>query len=273
MRRALEDLPPPDPTLHPTGDEGVGGTRGRNELRLLEHFGLCPSSHVLDVGCGIGRLAYECASYLDTDATYTGLDIAPPVIDWLNTHYAPRLPGFRFDLLDVYNERYRPDGDVSPEQIRFPYENDRFTVACAFEVFMHVSLDGVRHYLREIARVLRPGGVAVVTLVVIYPNEQNRRPLLPRIAGPVAQRGRAYECVGDGEYSRFPERTSTSMAYDVGLIRSAIASAGLDDVELIKGFMHTPLRRPGLNPAIEPPPVSHPCDVFAAHKRAAVNLD
>jgi hypothetical protein len=107
---------------------------------------------------------------------------------------------------------------------------------------------------------------------VIYPNEQNRRPLLPRIAGPEAQRGRAYERVDDGVYSRFPERTSTSMAYDVGLIRSAVATAGLDEVDLVKGFMHTPLRRPGLTPAIERPPTAHPCDVVAARKPAVTDL-
>ena len=36
MRRELEDLPRPDPTLHQTGSEGHDGHRGRNELRTLE---------------------------------------------------------------------------------------------------------------------------------------------------------------------------------------------------------------------------------------------
>ena len=101
MRSAQADLPRPDPTLHKTGSEGLDGNRGLRELRLLEHFGLQPSSDLLDIGCGIGRLAYECASFLDSEATYTGIDIAPVAIDWLNANYAPHLPGFRFDLLNV----------------------------------------------------------------------------------------------------------------------------------------------------------------------------
>src|SRR4051794_36700647 len=108
MRCAQEDLPPPDPDLHETGAH-IDGQRGEMELRLLEHFGMRPSSDILDVGCGIGRLAYECAPYLDDDATYTGLDIEPTVIDWLNANYAPRLPGFRFDLLEVFSGKYRPE--------------------------------------------------------------------------------------------------------------------------------------------------------------------
>src|SRR4051794_18307903 len=100
MPRARDDLPRPDTGLHPAGND-VGGDRGMKELRLLEFFGMQPSFDILDIGCGIGRLAYECASYLNEDATYTGVDIAPNVRDWLNTHYASRLDGFRFDLLDV----------------------------------------------------------------------------------------------------------------------------------------------------------------------------
>src|SRR4051794_7259058 len=209
MARAREDLPRPDTRLHQTGDD-VGGQRGIKELRLLEFFGMQPSFDILDIGCGIGRLAYECAAYLDDDATYTGVDIAPTVIDWLNTHYAPRLANFRFDLLDVHSERYRPEGDVSPDDIQLPYADASFDMVCAFEVFMHLPLAGVRNYLREIARVLRPERVAVVTMVVIYPLESMRERILPRIGGPEAHRGRPYVRVDDGVYTRYPERTATS---------------------------------------------------------------
>ena len=263
MRCAPGELPPPDPTLHQTGSEGRDGNRGLRELRLLEHFGMRPSSDILDVGCGIGRLAYECASYLDDDATYTGLDIAPVAIDWLNANYAPRLPGFRFDLLDVQNERYRPEGTVGPDEVRFPYDDDSFDVVCAFEVFMHVSLEGVRNYLREIARVLRPDGLAVVTLVAIYPGERLER----RHQGP-----REYVQIADGVHTLFPNREAMSMAYDVGLFRSLLAEAGLDEVELVKGRVHIPRdRRPIAKPGIDLPPISHPCDLFATRKPAALD--
>ena len=67
-------LPRPDPTLHPVGGPSTG--RGPNQLSLLRHWGLRPSARVLEIGCGVGRLAYELASYLD-GGSYTGFDISP----------------------------------------------------------------------------------------------------------------------------------------------------------------------------------------------------
>jgi SAM-dependent methyltransferase len=260
MQRTRGDVPPPVPALHKTGSEGLDGNRGTNELRLLDHFGMTPSSDILDVGCGFGRLAYECASYLDDEATYTGFDIAPIAIDWLNTHYAPRLPGFRFDLLDVHNERYRPDGGVQEGGVRFPYEDDRYDVVCAFEVFMHLSLEGVRNYLHEIARVLRPGGLAVVTLVAIYPGEEE-----------LSHDGRAYVPIGEGMHTRFPRRTNLSMAYDLDVVRGLLTEAGLDEVDLIKGLVHIPPDRRPAAAWVGPRPLTHGCDLFATRKPAAAS--
>lgn len=299
MRAAPADLPRPDPSLHQTGSEGLDGNRGLNELRLLEHFGMQPSSDILDVGCGIGRLAYECAGYLDEAATYAGLDIAPAPVEWLTANYGPRLPGFRFDLLDVRSERYRPGGALGPEQVRFPYDDDRFDVVCAFEVFMHLSLEGVRNYLGEIARVLRPGGLAVVTFVAVYPGEPG-----------LNHGGRTYVEVAEGVHTLFPRRTAVSMAYDIGLVRSLVAATPLEEVQLIRGRIHTPAEdRPGVEQVrrnrrreriralldegradtiellnrrilsgdtpqpsepsgVELPPLSHPCDLLACRKRA-----
>jgi len=258
VRCARGELPRPDRGLHKTGidSDRTEPPRGLKELHLLEHFGMRPSSDVLDVGCGIGRLTYECAWYLDDHASYAGLDISRTVINWLNTNYAPRLPGFRFDFLDVYNESYRRKGSVKPEQVRLPYEDRQFDVVCAFEVFMHVSLDGIRNYLREMTRVLRPGGLAVVTFVGVYPDE------------PVVSFDAEYVPVGPGIYTTKPNGMSSDMAYDIDLVRSAVSDAGLDEVGSVKGRTHTPLdRRPGWwAPEIEFPPIYHGCDVLAARK-------
>jgi SAM-dependent methyltransferase len=216
-----------------------------------------PSSDILDIGCGIGRLAYECAGFLDDDATYTGLDIAPAPIDWLNANYAPHLPGFRFDLLDVHSPRYRPDGAVGSHDVTLPYDEAAFDVVCAYEVFMHVTLEGIGNYLREIGRVLRPGGLGVVTLVVLYPGE----PLPDFFRRP-------YKKVSEGVYTRSPRRKNVSMAYDIGFIRPMFEAAGLDEVELIKGRIHIPwAERPGVAEGVAIDPLSHACDLFALRKR------
>jgi SAM-dependent methyltransferase len=247
MRCVRGELPLPDPEMHDVGDDDAG-RRGPKQLALLQHFGLTPADDVLEVGCGLGRLAYELATYLDDRATYTGFDIAPAAIAWLDAEYAPRLPGFRFDLLDVQSTRYRPDGADSAERVRFPYDDAAFDVACAFEVFMHLSLAGVANYLAEVARVLRPGGLAVVTFMAVYPDETE-----PRHAG------RTFAAIADGVYTRFPDRAAMSMGYDVALIRRLLTDAGLEEVGAIKGHWHTPLRK-----VVEQP--AHNCDLFAARR-------
>src|SRR6478672_3358237 len=97
-------VPPPDPTLHKVGKED-GGRRGVKQLDLLRMFGLNRDSHVLEIGCGVGRLAYELSDQLGPSGAYVGFDISKTAIDWLNEHYAPRLPNFSFDLADVLNPR------------------------------------------------------------------------------------------------------------------------------------------------------------------------
>ena len=115
----MSTLPLPDPALHDVGLDD-GGQRGAKQVRLLEHVGLAPSTDLLEIGCGLGRLAYELATYFD-GGSYTGFDISAEAIDWLNAEYAPRLPGFRFDLLDVASARYRPDGEQPAASVRFPW--------------------------------------------------------------------------------------------------------------------------------------------------------
>lgn len=49
---------------------------------------------------------------------------------------APRLAGFRFDLLDVQNPMFHPEGAGSPETARLPYEPHPLVLACAVAVFI-----------------------------------------------------------------------------------------------------------------------------------------
>ena len=47
---------------------------------------------VLDVGCGIGRMAIPLARYLNTDGKYEGFDIIPENIAWCQRAITPRYP-------------------------------------------------------------------------------------------------------------------------------------------------------------------------------------
>jgi len=240
-------LPQPDTTLHPVG--GVSAERGANQVRLLRHCGMQPSAHVLEIGCGVGRLAYELASFLDDTGGYAGFDISPKAIAWLNEHYAPRLPNFRFEQVDARNVRYRPGRGTEAESIRFPYDDEAFDVACAFAVFMHMQLPEIANYFEEIGRVLNTDGFAVTTFRSIGAGEQ-----------PPRTRDRDWVAVGDGVYSIFPETPGRALAYDDALVRATIDGAGLDLVEAVPGRWHN---QP---PALDGPP-SLGADVYIVKRR------
>src|SRR5690349_1101666 len=56
-----------------TGDEFLG--------HLVDLAGLEPTSDVVDIGCGIGRIARPLAGYLTT-GSYAGFDVDPRGIAW-----------------------------------------------------------------------------------------------------------------------------------------------------------------------------------------------
>jgi SAM-dependent methyltransferase len=139
--------------------------RTGNELAgLLYSNGATPDSTVLDIGCGYGRLAIGLLGRPTPHrGPYIGFDILAPHTNWCRNNITPRAPGFRFEHLDAINDRYNPKGTLSPEELRFPVEARSVDVAAAFSVFTHLYRATIEHYLDELRRVLRPGGVAVTT--------------------------------------------------------------------------------------------------------------
>ncbi len=137
-------------------------------LKVLESAaGLTPSSRVLDVGCGIGRLAIPMAGFLDQDGGYEGFDIVPEGIEWCQQHISSPHDNVHFTLADLYNKEYNPKGSVPPAEYRFPYEDDAFDLVVLFSVFTHMLPDDVDRYVSEIARVLKKDGRVFATYYVI----------------------------------------------------------------------------------------------------------
>lgn len=124
---------------------------------------LRPDASVLDVGCGIGRVAVPLTKYLSSNGTYQGFDIVQQGIDWCRANIEPDHPNFHFTWVNLYNFMYNPHGVEQASQFAFPYADQSFDFVIATSVFTHLRVADMRNYLREIARVQRIGGTSFVT--------------------------------------------------------------------------------------------------------------
>lgn len=213
-----------DPLRPPRWLHFVGG--GDFDLvgaHFLDYFqrlgGLQPDADVLDIGCGVGRMALPLTGYLSPQGSYNGFDIVRPGIVWCQRRITPRFPHFQFTHADVYNAEYNPGGRFRAGEYRFPYLNAEFDFVFLTSVFTHMLPADVQHYLREIRRVLRPGGRCLATFFLLNPTQR----VLMR--GPHSLFNFRY--AGPGYFTTTPERPEAAVAYDEASLWAMIAAAGL----------------------------------------------
>jgi SAM-dependent methyltransferase len=152
-----------DPLTPPKGKVFFGGgdfNRVGEEFfgYFVELGGLKPDERVLDVGCGIGRMAVPLTRYLSDRGSYEGIDVFPKGIAWCQENITPKYPNFRFRIADVKNKEYNPGGRFAASEYEFPYADASFDFVLLTSVFTHLLPDEVENYLSEIRRVLAPGG-------------------------------------------------------------------------------------------------------------------
>jgi ubiquinone/menaquinone biosynthesis C-methylase UbiE len=124
------------------------------ELDFLARY--ATSRTVLEVGCGTGLLLERMHRFAREAC---GIDLSEGM-----------LARARARGLDVVQ------GSVTA----LPFADDRFDVACSFKVLAHVR--EIRHALREMLRVVRPGG----TVVAEFYNRRSIRALVKRFGPPGA---------------------------------------------------------------------------------------
>lgn len=135
--------------------------------RLKVVAGLGPSSRVLDIGCGLGRVAWPLGRELGPDGSYDGFDTAQSYIDWCANGLALDPQRVRFHWFDIYNSVYNPTGTINGENLVFPWPDGAFTLAIATSLFTHLSPEGTVNYLREVARTLETGGRLFASFFVL----------------------------------------------------------------------------------------------------------
>lgn len=161
-----DELIPPKETIF--GGDGDFKKIGEEFLRhFIELGGLGPSERVLDVGCGIGRMASPLTKYLNKRGSYEGFDIVSKGVNWCKENISLKYPNFNFQLADVFNKHYNPDGKHKASEYKFPYEDNSFDFVFLTSVFTHMLPDDLENYLKEISRVMKKGGRCLITYFLL----------------------------------------------------------------------------------------------------------
>jgi SAM-dependent methyltransferase len=166
-----DDLVPPKELIH-VGDDDFRAIGDLFLPLLVELGGLMPDDRVLDVGCGIGRMAVPLLSYLDEHGSYEGFDVVAPGIEWSKENISSRSLKFNFQWVDVYNAVYNPGGKLESSSFRFPYEDEAFDFVFLASVFTHMLPEGMANYFSEIARVLKDDGRSLITFFLLNPESR-----------------------------------------------------------------------------------------------------
>lgn len=147
--RGFHLLPPADLRLRVGSTDSAGNwwTQGRNSAaRVLEIFGAEPDGLILDWGCGSGRTYHWLHVHPRWRDAWRGCDVDAKAIRWLESK------GFA--------DRVAVCDDLPP----LPYPDGGFAGLYNFSVLTHVHPDRHRVWYAELARVLRSGARAHVTV-------------------------------------------------------------------------------------------------------------
>jgi SAM-dependent methyltransferase len=194
---------------------------------LADIAGLTPSSRVLDVGSGMGRLAAAMSSFLDETGSYVGLDILPDAVKWCSENIVGGHDNVHFLLADVRNGEYNPHGKIEAAEFRFPFDDESVDLVVLDSVFTHMLPTELEHYLGEITRVLKPGGRCFATYYLL--TEQSRELMATKDSTlNFKQHFGPYSVTS----ARVPE---LAVGYDEGYVEELYARLGLKS-EIYLGF-------------------------------------
>jgi SAM-dependent methyltransferase len=135
--------------------------------QLLAWSAFAREGEIVDLGCGPGAMALALAGDLAPGARYVGIDVHAPSIAWCRRRFAGDAR-FRFEDSEVVSAYGR--GRVALADYRLPIDDGSADLVLAKSLFTHLSESEAERYFSEIARILAPGGRALVTAFLFGEN-------------------------------------------------------------------------------------------------------
>jgi SAM-dependent methyltransferase len=231
-------VPPP----HLMRQEGINVLEewfrwGEEWSMLLRFYGhIAKTSSVLEIGCGLGRVAFPLRYILTEEGTYRGFEICANKVEYLQQTFQKAYPNFQFTWADVHNTEYNPSGTTPAKSYRFPYEDNQFDLVYAASVFTHMLPEATQNYFYEAGRVLKPGGRCVFSFFLL----DHYQPGHPRPLGfsrSAFNLDYSYQDYGSDFAIAMPNNPENMTGYKIDLLGRFATDAGLSWAEEpITGF-------------------------------------
>lgn len=196
-------------------------------MLLRVYGGINQDSRVLEIGCGLGRIAFPLRYILLSNGSYDGFEICKFKVKFLEKKFNQTYPKFRFVWTNIHNTYYNPEGEIDAKSYHFPYEDSSLDIVFAASVFTHMLPDAAQNYFQETFRVLKPGGRAVFSFFIL----DNYRPKQPRPLGfsqPDFDFDHFYGSYDNGFRIVSPQNPEYMTAYGISLIERFVVQSGLE---------------------------------------------
>lgn len=187
-----------------------------NQLQLA---GLRSDHTLLDVGCGYGRLVYGLEKELEFSGEYYGFDILSKHINWCQKNIQTVMPNYRFQHLDIQNDRYNPNGKYKADAWVFDRLPKGFDFACLFSVFTHMYESEIANYLKQIHSVLSDEGRCFATFFLF---DSDR---LDNVSSPDLPLSMQHELNDHTRYHNSKDKLH-AICFDVNFIKSMAIDTG-----------------------------------------------
>ncbi|NDB36430.1 MAG: class I SAM-dependent methyltransferase [Flavobacteriia bacterium] len=194
---------------------------------LNKIVGLSEGMNIIEIGCGIGRDAFELAEILGSTGHYLGIDIFKESIDWCKNNISQRHPNFDFLCFDVKSDWFNPLGKKTLREHNLPVGKDSIDLIILQSVFTHLNESDLLYYLRQFERALRCGGCVYATCFLIDEELISGKRLSPYLSFP--------HKLSNGVYLHDTRNPEYAVAYTKEKLHQIVSNSNLKIKQIING--------------------------------------